>query len=383
MTRRAARAAAAMLCAVLASAPAARAEDERGDDLRELRDAIAESRDRVERFEREERALFDALDEIEQRLAGLGDAERNARRAAEEAKAAVAGARERARVAAERLEATRGAMSRRVVALYKSGEVGPVRALFSSGSLQEMLTREAALRAVVEVDAELVRRYRRDRDAEVAARHAAEQAAVHRDRALEELADARVALAAERQVRRELLARVHEDRGQERALLIGLERAARALEETLTRLGDAASEGGFDGSGFAERKGRLRSPVAAPIVERFGRVVDAEFKTQTFRKGVDFGAASGDSVHAVAPGRVRFAGWFRGYGNIVILDHGDGYFTVSGHLREIFVAVGDRVAEGDTLGAAGATGSLEGPRLYFELRAGSEPVDPADWLRAG
>jgi septal ring factor EnvC (AmiA/AmiB activator) len=84
----------------------------------------------------------------------------------------------------------------------------------------------------------------------------------------------------------------------------------------------------------------------------------------------------------VAPGEVRFAGWFRGYGRIVILDHGDGYFTVSGHPDALDVAVGELVGEGDDLGTVGETGSLSGPRLYFEIRQGAEPLDPAEWLES-
>ena len=77
---------------------------------------------------------------------------------------------------------------------------------------------------------------------------------------------------------------------------------------------------------------------------------------------------------------MRFAGWFRGYGRLVILDHGDRYFTVSGHLAELAVEVGDAVAAGEAIGAVGDTGSLSGARLYFEIRRGSEPLDPRDWL---
>ena len=79
---------------------------------------------------------------------------------------------------------------------------------------------------------------------------------------------------------------------------------------------------------------------------------------------------------------VRFAGWFRGYGKIVIVDHGDTFFTVFGHLGEIGVAVGDPVRRGDRLGSAGDTGSLAGPRLYFEIRRGGQALDPAPWLRS-
>ena len=77
---------------------------------------------------------------------------------------------------------------------------------------------------------------------------------------------------------------------------------------------------------------------------------------------------------------MRFAGWFRGYGRIVILDHGDSYFTVNGHLSEIDVAVGDRVEAEGAIGRAGDTGSLTGAKLYFELRQGKDAIDPLPWF---
>ena len=112
-------------------------------------------------------------------------------------------------------------------------------------------------------------------------------------------------------------------------------------------------------------------------------MVDEDFQTETFRKGVEFAAAAGEPVLAVAPGEVRFTGWFRGYGKIVILDHADRYFTVCGHLEEIDVEVGAAVEAGDRIGSVGETGSLTGPKLYFEIRNGSEALDPADWLVPG
>jgi septal ring factor EnvC (AmiA/AmiB activator) len=124
----------------------------------------------------------------------------------------------------------------------------------------------------------------------------------------------------------------------------------------------------------------LPLPVNGPILRGFGQVIDEEFRTKTFYKGVDFGGEAGVPVRAVAAGEVRFAGWFRGYGKIVILDHSEQYFTISGHLESIEVEVGDEVASGEMLGSVGETGSLSGPRLYFEIREGSEALDPVSWF---
>ena len=82
----------------------------------------------------------------------------------------------------------------------------------------------------------------------------------------------------------------------------------------------------------------------------------------------------------MAAGQVRFAGWLGGYGKLAIIDHGDEYFTVFGHLGELGVEVGQSVAAGQSLGTVGETGSLTGPRLYFEIRRRGEALDPVRWL---
>jgi septal ring factor EnvC (AmiA/AmiB activator) len=286
------------------------------------------------------------------------------------------------RAARRALDVTRAAMAKRVVALYKAGEVGALRFVFASSTIPELMSRVAALETFVAYDGKLVDRYRGE-TAELEGLSArAKEALAASDRAAERLSRRSAELVAERAVRTRLLRRAREDRTQERSLLVELEKAARALEETVAALGgrSGAAER-LVGQGFADRRGALRRPLSTRIAKPFGRVVDDTFRTETFRKGVEFEAIGGEAVPAVAKGVVRFAGWFRGYGRLVIVDQGDDYFTVMGHLDEIFVDVGDRVGLGDTLGTVGDTGSLSGPSLYFEIRRGVEPLDPAVWLR--
>jgi septal ring factor EnvC (AmiA/AmiB activator) len=89
---------------------------------------------------------------------------------------------------------------------------------------------------------------------------------------------------------------------------------------------------------------------------------------------------AGALVHAVAPGRVVHAGWFKGYGNLVIVDHGGGYHTLVAHLASMRTAMGEDVEAGAVLGTVGDSASLKGPYLYFELRERGKPVDPRPWL---
>jgi septal ring factor EnvC (AmiA/AmiB activator) len=108
--------------------------------------------------------------------------------------------------------------------------------------------------------------------------------------------------------------------------------------------------------------------------------LNPRFNTTTLQKGLDFRAPEGADVRSIHQGRIVHAGWFQGYGNLVIVDHGDGYFSLFAHLASLKHEVNDLVEAGEVLGTVGATGSLKGPYLYFEIRHHGEPLDPAPWL---
>ena len=145
---------------------------------------------------------------------------------------------------------------------------------------------------------------------------------------------------------------------------------------------DLTSLGGdrFDSSDHLMR-GRLGWPAEGRVVEEYGTRVNPRFGTKTFRNGIDIDAGEGANIHAVFPGHVLYTGWFRGYGNLIIVDHGSEYYTLYAHVADIKVAEGDDVKQGQVIGTVGDTGSLQGPRLYFEVRYQGKPQDPAQWLR--
>lgn len=367
----------------LALALAAPAAADRRSDLDALRDAIAESRKRVGDYEREERSVLEVLESLDRTAELLARELATARREAAEAGTELARIEREAAELERRLRATERAMSNRAVALYRAGDLGTVRMLFSADGLPEFLSRVSSLRVLLEHDADLLARHQAESRALEAARVRYAQSAERLVVAESELATRQQEIGAERSRRRRVVTRLHSNRARERAALVELEKAAQALEETLVSLGATSPAPGREIAGppFLSLRRRLDPPVDAPIVHRFGREVDAEFLTQTFHSGVVFDAPLGTPVDAVAAGAVRFAGWFRGYGRMVILDHADGYFTVSGHLDHVGVEVGDVVAARQAIGSVGETGSLFGPRLYFEIRQGAQAQDPADWLR--
>lgn len=127
---------------------------------------------------------------------------------------------------------------------------------------------------------------------------------------------------------------------------------------------------------FAKLKGKLRLPVIGDIVNRFG---SSREDTGISWKGLFIRASEGSEVKSVAGGLVVFSDWLRGFGNLLIIDHGDGYMSLYGNNQTLLRQVGDQVRGGDTVAAVGNTGGNETAGLYFELRHRSKPFDPLSW----
>ena len=136
-------------------------------------------------------------------------------------------------------------------------------------------------------------------------------------------------------------------------------------------LAPAAPEGAF-----ASLKGRLRAPVSGAVAASFG----AKRGSGPSWKGVFIKAAEGSDVRAVAAGRVVFASWMRGFGNLIIVDHGSQYLSIYGNNQSLLKRVGDAVKAGDPIASAGNTGGIEESGLYFELRHRGKAFNPAGWV---
>jgi septal ring factor EnvC (AmiA/AmiB activator) len=131
-----------------------------------------------------------------------------------------------------------------------------------------------------------------------------------------------------------------------------------------------------------EQRGRLPWPLEGRVITAFGFEQHPEFKTVVMNKGVEISPAKDKSlILAVHPGKVVYADYFEGYGNLLIIDHGMTYYTLYGHCSEFLAAVGDMVRTGQPVAVVGDTGSLKGECLYFEVRYRTKALDPLQWLK--
>ncbi|OGQ90173.1 MAG: hypothetical protein A2289_19945 [Deltaproteobacteria bacterium RIFOXYA12_FULL_58_15] len=266
---------------------------------------------------------------------------------------------------------------RRVRALARMPAGARLALLGGSRSLSDYLETTRVLRWVATHDRDLHQHYITEanklQNLETAMRR-------RRDR-LQTLEDeqrtARDLLAAQRQQRFALAESIINRHDIAARVAVEKTKAGRELAQLVRKLNPAGTQSG----NFANNKRRFPWPAAGLVDVGFGQVVDHGSGSTTTHNGLDIRAAAGAQVQAIAKGRVVFADWLRGYGRVVIIDHGNKYHTLCAHLAEITVATGDVVETSTPIGTVGDTGSLRGTVLYFEIRHGGTPINPSEWLR--
>jgi len=199
---------------------------------------------------------------------------------------------------------------------------------------------------------------------------------------------ARAAVAQEVGKKKTLLASLRQEKDTRLKVLREMERAAERLQKMLEDIArrstvppQRASLPPSTGRGLEAMLGRMDWPVKGQVSAPFGKFKHPEFATELVRKGIDIDAPLGEEVRAVEKGRVVFADRFTGYGRMVIVDHGERYYTVYAHLSEIISKTGDELRRGQILGRVGDSDSLSGAKLYFEMRKDGHSIDPLPWLR--
>ncbi|MBI4562070.1 MAG: peptidoglycan DD-metalloendopeptidase family protein [Candidatus Rokubacteria bacterium] len=282
-------------------------------------------------------------------------------------------------------------LARRLRVLYKLHSRGGVLPMILGGDdpvVQAVQLRH--LTTLARVDARLIQEYRVTEDS-LADRKAEGEVRKRDLSALRaQVAQERAEVDREAARRRTLLAKVRDQRAYHERMVGELSEAARRLEALIKelqaksrRVVKAPAPTGIEAPavGFGTLRGRLPWPAEGRVVSAFGEQVHPRFGTRTFRSGIDIEASEGTEIVAVYAGQVVYTGWFKGYGNLMILDHGSDYYTLYAHAAEIRVKEGEDVRQGQVIGTVGDTGSLAGSRLYFEVRYQGRPQDPAGWLQ--
>ena len=354
-------------------------------DLEGIKRKIERERQGINQVRKREGSVLQALGKIER------DLEKKTKdlNAANSKLASILGAMQQKETEAQRLRISldqrRELLMKRAVALYRWHRGGgPFVLLSGEVPLGVLLQRKHYLEATVFFDRELVEKL----NDEVTYQENVKRELAHKKEELSQqrriLAEVQDSVRKDGEKKKQLLASLRQEKDGRVRALKELEQAALRLQkmiEEMSRRGVGKVPELPAGTGLDAMRGKLEWPVRGQVTGGFGKTKHPEFATEVFRKGIDIEAPIGEEIRAVEKGRVVFAERFSGYGKMVIIDHGERYFSVYAHLSEILKKTGDAVQRGETLGTVGDSDSLAGSRLYFEMRKDGKSIDPLPWFR--
>jgi septal ring factor EnvC (AmiA/AmiB activator) len=287
----------------------------------------------------------------------------------------------------ERIRSNQQYLSKRLVALYKMNWLGKFQLLASAESMNEFIQRKAALERILAHDESILRDLAKNQTdlkdmLERLNDHKARKS-VHADEYQKQTS----LMLQERATRTKLLATIRNQKELELAAIDALTQAAEELERQINLLdskkNQTVPEQNDAQLSFSAHKGLLIMPVEGKITNLFGPYKNPKYNVTNFRSGIDIEADKGEPIRSVFKGTVIFSNWFKGYGNMIIVDHGNSYYTVYAHLEETFKAKGDEVDTAEVIATVGDTGSMAGVKLYFEVRHHGKPMNPLAWLKKG
>src|SRR4030042_639232 len=271
----------------------------------------------------------------------------------------------------EGIDTTRGEFFSRLSALYKMGRISPDTFLLSSGSYLDLLRMDKYFRVILESDTLIVDTYLH----QVALKERYQDSLLRDQsqwqRAIADVTKKREEVKRIKEEQRALLKSIQNQKAVYRKVIQELEARATELQTLVEKLEKEKNLLAYGKSKSDYMKAPLRVPVQGKMISAF---------REKGQNGIEIKAPVGTEIRAVLSGRILYADWFKGFGNVVIIDHGDHLFTVSGYSSQLLKKTGDSVEQGEPIALVGSSGSLKGPRLYFEIRHRGKPQDPTNWI---
>ena len=280
-----------------------------------------------------------------------------------------------------RMQAQKQFLGKRLAALYRLGSLSYVRMFLAIDEHRDPLGAISMLSYVVTRDARAVSRFEHEQR-ELTARYAQLDDRKRQLAQIKQVVQQRQqAVAASHAEKEKLVASLRAEESGSAKKLATLEEKARRLEQLVDVLA-RQHEGQPVAADIRAVQGALSWPVQGKVIESFGRQRDPKFSTYTVSNGLKIAAMPGTGVRAIFQGTVLYSQWFKGYGNLIVVDHGNRIFSLYGNLKGPAVAIGDRVSAGQTIAGVGESEDAQpGGYLYFEIRQDNRPEDPRKWLR--
>lgn len=284
-----------------------------------------------------------------------------------------------------KLDRAKALLGKRMVAAYKYGGAAEFSVFMSATGTQDALSTSYLLARMAEQDRQLISELSAQRDTLDKAKNELVKQRTELESRNKELEKQRSTIQKTAQERNKLLNKVRKDKALYLSEQEELKRASNELTSTVNKLVASKKKMQQQANKAATpayyKGGKLAWPYRGTITSQYGTRVHPVFKTKTTHTGLDIAGNKGDPVRAAADGEILYAGWLRGYGQVIIIDHGANMTTVYAHLSGMDVAENAKVKTGDKIGRIGSTGVATGNHVHFEVRVGGNTVDPMKYLQ--
>jgi septal ring factor EnvC (AmiA/AmiB activator) len=374
---------------------------EKSSNIRKLQEGIIDHKIKILGSKKKERSLLGDLETIEQELKVQKKTLASLQKESAKQELLLADRHEYLKGVVKEKRAHQKHVKNRMAAYYRMGSVGLMNVLFSAETLPELMEFQEYFNLMLEYDHSVISKYL----VQIKELNLAREA--HAREKLRLMTLANEVTAKEKQ-----LTQIHQDKN---LLLKQVNTEKHLYEQAVAEIEDAAADLAVTLSklqvppkpapppaqkpaavvkqkkppakqptpapGFVGQKGLLDPPVQGIVITKFGQQIEGKFGSYTTSSGIDIRAKNGLEIKAVYDGKIIHSGYLRGYGNLLIIDHGQQYFSMISRIADIYKKEGSKVSRDEIIGMTGESDKLYGEGLHFEIRKGSNPEDPFLWLK--
>lgn len=350
------------------------------DEYKKLQERMQEQKKKLSEVQEQEHSILGEIDDVNLRLgkieSELGKFKKNLRRT----EAEIAAVNTEIEKTKTKLERQKNWLKRKLRTIHRFGYSGDtVVLMMSSDDMSQTMRTLKYLEHITRYEQTLVGNFRDNLDILKSKYDRLQSLRAEMKVQTEKVRTKEDELAQQRQSKEQILNTVRHEKASRQKVLAELKEASQRMLDIIR---ESSKTDTYAASGFGRLKGRLLWPSDGKIAIPYGTHRDPQFDTPVFRNGVHIQTAPSAEVRATCGGKIIFAEWFKGFGQLIIVNHGSGYHTLYGNLSEIFSKVGDIIKENQLLGKVGTSGILNAPGLYFEIRYKGKPLDPSQWLKS-
>jgi septal ring factor EnvC (AmiA/AmiB activator) len=349
--------------------------------LDNIKNKIIQKEKKLKEYKKKEGEVIERLNRLEQQLIKENIKVKEINKKISEIKRDIKKSREKINTLNSEINKSSIVLEKRLVALYKYHRRSGLRILLSSKTYNDFLRQDKLLNEIVSEDYALIKKSLNKIEDRIILEEKLRKQKVSLENKKESYFRNTSKIKSTKNDKLTLLKDTRNKKDLQISAINELKKYAAELQDFIDNLPSEQTDFKQLARKFSSMKGKLSFPVKGKIISKFGRTEHPDLHTFTFQKGIEIKAPSGMEIKSIFNGKVIYADWFKGYGNMIIINHGEHYCSIYAHAEKLFNQVGDIVKKNETVALVGDTNALNGSCLYFEIRHRGKPQNPLGWLK--